>query len=446
MDKYLYNNIAKITLHNELDIVMAYKRARQLCDMTGIAVPPQTKFATAVSEICRNVLEHVGNGTIEFNLLEEEGKLCLEALVSDRGRGIANVEELLQRKIAPTVGKGAGIVNSRKLVDSFLIESEIDKGTRVYLRKMLPPRHPPINKAIVQGWQGHFSREVNFSPYEELKRQNMEMLDVMEALQLKNIQTDHQLEEIKSLNQDLLKSNHEVTLLLEEREEKNQLLQKMNAQLEDFAYTVSHDLKAPLRNMEGLCKILEKVVRASENESDLFKFDMMKAQITRMDRLITGILSYSKSGRQEVEKTTVDVGALLKEVISLLAVPEGFRIHVQEPMPVLVTEETYLQQVFGNLIGNAIKYHDQPNGHIEVTCQQAGEFFQFSVSDDGPGILPLYHEKIFKIFYSIHSSANKDSTGLGLAIIKRIMEEKGGKVWVESEGRGTKFAFTWPVE
>jgi len=439
MEKYLYYELANLSLHTELDIVLAYQRARQLCEVTGIGSASQTKFATAVAEICRNVLEHVGEGTIGFNLVETDGKRMLEALVADKGRGIAQVAELLAQKVAPTVGKGCGIFNSRKLVDGFRIDTHADKGTRVYLQKSLPLRHPPINNTIVQGWKQHFASEATVvSPYEEIKRQNMEMLEVLEALRMKNIQTEHQLEEIKSLHR-------EVTGLLAEREEKNQVLLKLNRELEDFAYTVSHDLKAPLRNMEGLGNLLEKALKEWGDERTLHKFGMLKQQITRMDKLISGILSYARSGKQALEKTRVDTGLLLQEVVRSLVVPEGFTVEISPDMPVLETEEIYLQQIFTNLIGNAIKYHDQASGKVSVGFRILGSFVEFSVSDDGPGILPQYQEKIFKIFYSIHRTTNQDSSGLGLAIIKRITEEKGGRVWVESAGRGTRFSFTWPI-
>lgn len=438
MEKYLYYDLAKLTLLTELDIVLAYQRARQLCEVTGITEVSQTKFSTAVAEISRNVLEHVGEGAITFHLVESDGKRMLEALVSDKGRGISNVEDLLARKVAPTIGKGSGIFNSRKLVDNFHIDTHPNKGTKVYLRKSLPLRQPPINAAIVEGWKQHFASEATVvSPYGELKRQNTEMLEVLEALRVKNIQTEHQLEQIKSLHL-------EVSGLLAEREERNQVLQKMNQELEDFSYTVSHDLKAPLRNMEGLSNLLEKALQSWGDESTLLKFGLLKSQITRMDKLISGILSYAKSGIGQVERNRVDTGLLLQEVISSLTIPEGFTVEVQEAMPVMVTEEIYLQQIFTNLISNALKYHDQPSGKIQVGWQLDGDLVQFTVSDDGPGILPQYHEKIFKIFYSIHRSTSQDSSGLGLAIIKRITEERGGKVWVHSEGRGSQFCFSWP--
>ncbi len=179
MYKYAYQNIVKVGVSNELDIVLAYKRARQLTQLTGMPVPTQTKFATAVSEICRNVLEHVGEGSIVFSIVEQDKYLYIEALIIDYGRGIPNVEEILKINIQPLGGKGWGIANAKKLVDQFSIESSPNKGTKVKLLKKIPTNHPPINKSIIEGWNEYFNNESRVSPYEEIKQQNIQLLEVM---------------------------------------------------------------------------------------------------------------------------------------------------------------------------------------------------------------------------------------------------------------------------
>jgi signal transduction histidine kinase len=439
MLKYVHQNIVKVSLVNELDIVLAYKRAKQLTQLTGMAVPTQTKFATAVSEICRNVLEHVGEGTIKFSIGELERSMYIEALIVDYGRGIANIEDILKRDVITTAGKGWGIANAKKLVDQFSIQSENNKGTKVYLLKKIPANHPPINATIVKGWNEYFSHEISISPYEEIKQQNIQILEVMETLRIKQIQTEHQMDEIKALHDN-------VTALLKEREEANLLLQKMNKELEDFAYTVSHDLKAPLRNIEGITQLLKKSALATASEQVRLQFDMLSEQVQRMEKLITGILNYAKSGRQNLEQTSVNITSLLQEIVHTVMIPDGFTIHIEQDMPVLHTEEIYLRQIFTNLIENAIKYHDKSEGNISISSHKRVNFFEFHVADDGPGIEEAHHEKIFKMYYSLHNSGVKDSTGLGLSIIKKITSEKGGKVWVESKGRGSTFIFTWPAE
>ncbi len=407
------NEIVKIRIQNELDVVLAYKRAKQLSEYTGMNISSQTKFGTAVSEICRNVLEHVGEGTIKFNLVDE-GQLFLEAVVSDHGRGIANVDDILNRKFTGLNVKGCGIINSKKLVDHFTISSQLDHGTTVKMRKKIPLHHPPINNSIVEGWKDHFSNENAISPYEELKKQNTQLIEIMETLRVKNIETEEQLEEIKRLNRDLDK----------------------------FAYTVSHDLKAPLKNIESIITIVEESIDESNIKEARESCEILRSQTLRMDRLIDGILSYAKEGKKNIVKKQVDVYKLVSEVVHSIKVPKEFDVQLSSNLPVLLTEEVLLNQVFSNLISNAIKYHDKSRGTVKIDFQQDETDSIFSVEDDGPGIAEADAKKIFKIFEPLKKV--EGSTGVGLSIVKNIVTEKGGKVWLESKGRGAKFLFTWP--
>jgi signal transduction histidine kinase len=408
------NEIIKIRIQNELDIVLAYKRARQLSEFTGMNISSQTKFGTAVSEICRNVLEHVGEGNIAFNIVDED-KLYLEALITDRGRGIENVEEILERKFINMHAKGCGIINSKKLVEQFSIESRQDKGTRVRMRKKIPSHHPPINNAIILGWQNFFKNEESISPYEEIKKQNIQLIVILETLRVKNLETEYQLDEIKRLNNDLDK----------------------------FAYTVSHDLKAPLRNMEGIASMIEDSLEKSDIIDAKASCDILKSQLQRLDWLINGILFYAKEGKRNIVKNKVAVYDLVHEVVKTLKISKKYIININEELPVLLTEEVLLSQVFSNLISNAIKYHDRDAGTVNIDFSRKGNIVVFSVADDGPGITSENARKIFQIFESLTNS-HSDSTGIGLSIVKNIVTEKGGEVWLESEGRGSKFLFTWP--
>ena len=172
---------------------------------------------------------------------------------------------------------------------------------------------------------------------------------------------------------------------------------------------------------------------------------MIKEQAGRMDNLIMDILSYSMAGKKTLSKKEVNLRELLFEVISFLNIPNGFKIEIPERMPVLFTEEIFLRQIFNNLINNAIKHHDKPEGKIKISCELEKEFLKCCVSDDGPGILPADQQRIFNQFETLNDANLSASTGLGLTIIKKITMEKGGNVWVESEGRGSNFIFTWPA-
>ncbi|MDX5420113.1 MAG: sensor histidine kinase [Hymenobacteraceae bacterium] len=439
--------ILKINIANELDVVLAYKRAMQLSERLNMAMANQTKFATAVSEVCRNVVEHVGSGSIRFSLVEEAGFHFLEAYVEDRGRGIGNLELILSGNYYVRGGKGTGLVNSKKLVDYFNIESEFEKGTRVTLRRKLPPRAPGVSKALLDQWAHEFGQETDISPYAEIKKQNMQLLELLEELRLRNLEAEKQLQEIRRLNSKLQESNQSISELLEERERKNLLLQNANENLDAFAHTVSHDLRAPLQNIDGLTNALESSLHTQHLEEAQFVLPLLRQQTQKMDRLITGILAYSLAGHQSIPKKVVNTHQLLSQVIESLHVPFSFRINIQQELPTFYTQEIFLYQVFSNIIGNAVKYHDKPEmAQVHISCTVEPDQVVFTVEDNGPGIPEEVQQEIFSMYETGQATPRQDSTGLGLSIVKKIVSEKGGKVWVHSQGRGSRFGFSWPAE
>jgi signal transduction histidine kinase len=224
-------------------------------------------------------------------------------------------------------------------------------------------------------------------------------------------------------------------------------LEKTNQELDKFASIVSHDLKAPLRAIGNLTSWIE------DDAGDILtgevkkNFEMIKGRVVRMEQLINAILDYSKADRIKGEEATVDMGALIHECIEFLEDDEKAHICVTGEMPLLFAERTKLSQVFSNLISNAIKYCDKPMAEISIGCESSKEGWVFSVKDNGPGIDPRYHDKIFVIFQTLNRRDEMESTGVGLAIVKKIIEDHGGKIWVESQpGEGSNFKFYWPKE
>ncbi len=441
-------SILKINITNELDVVLAYKRAMQLSERTGMAQANQTKFATAVSEICRNVLEHVGNGFIQFSIVEDHGRNYLEAKVTDRGRGIGNLDQIYARAAYGShTGRGMGIVNSRKLVEYFDIKTENEQGTQVTLRKRIPAQSQIFTKSLQELWLREFDDDQDVSPYEEIKRQNMQQLELLEKLRLRNLEAEQQLQEIYRLNQQLQQSNAEIKLLSEERERRNLELQKVNADLDAFAHTISHDLRSPLQNMGGLLNFLEDSIRKGNSDDASTLLPMLREQTAKMDKMITGILAYSLAGHHSLHRQIVPVASVLQKVLESLHIPASFRIQVSGDLPILYTQEIYLYQIFSNLLGNAVKYHDKPEeAELSVYSDQQNDRIHFVVQDNGPGIAPEDQQQIFSKYEALgHNLTRPDSSGLGLAIVKRILEEKDGDVWVESNGRGSRFIFSWPA-
>ena len=174
------------------------------------------------------------------------------------------------------------------------------------------------------------------------------------------------------------------------------------------------------------------------------QFDLLRGRVNRMEAMIEAILQYSRIDRTELPAETVDVKVLLTEVIDLLSPPTRLAISMDDQMPVLHTPRLRLYQVFQNLISNAIKHHDKPSGQIHIGAKPQGDWVEFSVTDDGPGIAPKFQERIWVIFQTLEARDKVENTGVGLALVKKIVEGQGGTVSVESqEGQGAVFNFTW---
>jgi PAS domain S-box-containing protein len=224
-------------------------------------------------------------------------------------------------------------------------------------------------------------------------------------------------------------------------------LEVSNRDLDQFAYAASHDLKAPLRGISNLATWVEEDLGDRVTEDARGHLELLRNRVHRMEGLIDGILQYSRAGRVREEVEIVDVGTLLSEVVELIAPPEGVEIRIGEAMPRLLTERLPLQQVFMNLIGNALKYNRSERPWVRVEAAELGDEYQFSVADNGPGIPEAYQERIFGIFQTLEPRDKVEGTGIGLSLVKRLVESRGGRVWVEStEGAGATFRFTWPTE
>jgi PAS domain S-box-containing protein len=222
-------------------------------------------------------------------------------------------------------------------------------------------------------------------------------------------------------------------------------LQDANEELKNFAYVVSHDLKAPLRGISSLSDWLLTDYADKIDDQGREYLTLMKNRVSRMDALIDGILEYSRVGRINEMRVAVDLNTLVAETIQLLAPPPEVTVTVEGSLPTMVGERTRLQQVFQNLISNAIKHRDKPEGRIRIACSDAGDAWQFSVADNGPGIEARHYERIFQLFQVLTPRDQKESTGVGLALVKKIIELYGGRVWLESQrGVGSTFFFTLP--
>ncbi len=230
-----------------------------------------------------------------------------------------------------------------------------------------------------------------------------------------------------------------------DRERLIEALAKSNQDLDQFAYIASHDLKAPLRGIANLSHWIEDDLSAVVTDEAREHLRLLRGRVQRLEGLIDGILSYSRAVRQREPVERVDTGALVRELVELLAPPPTVVLKIAPGMPVIESERIPLQQVLMNLISNALKYAGS-TAVIEVeVSERPGGLCEFRVTDDGPGIDPRYHERIWGIFQTLAARDKVESTGIGLAVVKKIVEAHGGQVGLRSaEGEGSTFSFTWP--
>ena len=234
-------------------------------------------------------------------------------------------------------------------------------------------------------------------------------------------------------------------ILIQELKDINKKVEGINQELKDFAYIVSHDLKAPLWGIKALSDWLLADYSDKLGEEGQKQIQSLLVQVKRMHNLIDGVLQYSRVGRVEEEIVQVDLNELVGEVIDMVAPAENISITVEDQLPVVECGKTRIMQVFQNLLSNAVKYMDKPQGEIKVGCVEEDGFWKFSVADNGPGIEERHFERIFKIFQTLSPQDEFESTGIGLTVIKKIVELYGGKVWVQSKvGQGSTFFFTLP--
>ncbi|HEX8536555.1 MAG TPA: ATP-binding protein, partial [Cystobacter sp.] len=230
-----------------------------------------------------------------------------------------------------------------------------------------------------------------------------------------------------------------------ERERLIAALERSNQDLDQFAYVASHDLKAPLRGIANLSQWIEDDLQEVMTGETREQMRLLRGRVQRMEALINGILDYSRAGRMRGRPERVDVGRLITECVELLAPPESTQIEVAPGMPTMRTERVPLQQVFLNLLSNALKHAHGAEPRIRVGVSPADGFWEFSVEDNGPGIAPEYHERIWGLFQTLRARDEMENTGIGLSVVKKSVEARGGRAWLRSTpGRGATFLFTWP--
>ncbi|RED46730.1 phospho-acceptor domain-containing protein [Winogradskyella eximia] len=282
---------------------------------------------------------------------------------------------------------------------------------------------------------------------EEAKEQKElidKLKDVINTLKFYNLKEDEKADAVELKSTDLVDFiDNQTKEIIEMNKQKESLLNELahqNQELSDYAHMVSHDLKSPLRSIDTLTAWLKEDYKDAFDANGEKTLSLIRTNVEKMDTLINGILEYSTIGKNQIDVYDVNLNNLINNIVSILQVPENISV-IKTDLPIIRGDKYRLQQLFQNLIGNAIAYNDKAQGKIEIGFTDKNIFWEFYVKDNGKGIEDVYFEKIFKTFEKLEN--NGESTGIGLSIVKKIVNLYGGTIWLTSKpNEGTTFYFT----
>ncbi|WBL26377.1 PAS domain S-box protein [Zunongwangia sp. HGR-M22] len=233
----------------------------------------------------------------------------------------------------------------------------------------------------------------------------------------------------------------EMKLLEAQKEQLLKNLEQQNEHLNEYAHIVSHDLKSPLRNISALLSWTKEDFREKLGEESLMNLDLMQGKVEKMDHLIENILRYSSIEDGNIQNQELDLQELVTEILEMIYIPDHITVSILNTLPVIQGDRTRIQQLFQNLLSNAVNYIDKEKGFVEIDYTENTTHYTFSIKDNGIGIEKEHHQRIFKIFNAL--GTHEKSTGVGLSIVKKVVDLYEGDIWLDSEvGQGTVFFFS----
>ena len=429
------------------DVVNARQRARQIAAALGLDPQDQTRVATAVSEITRNAFNYAKDGRVEFAIAGDRPPHRLVVTVSDRGPGIARLEDVLSGRYHSPSGMGLGIVGAKRLVDSFEVTTVPGEGTVVRLAKQLSVTRVVGPKAVRELAE-LLAREKPLNAVDEMQRQNRELLGALEELARRQ-------DELARVNRELEDTNRGVVALYAELDERAEHLRRADELKSRFLSNMSHEFRTPLNSIIALSQLLLDRLDGDLTVEQERQVGFVQQAARDLSDVVNDLLDLAKveAGKVEVRPSEFMVPSLfgaLRGMLRPLLVNESVTLVFEEPgdLPRLYTDEAKVSQILRNFISNALKFTERGEVRVSATLVDDGTAVRFAVADTGIGIAAEDQERIFEEFMQLDNPIQHRvrGTGLGLPLTRRLAELLGGSVALDSRlGLGSTFSATVPV-
>ena len=439
-------HVYSLQLQHDQDVVTARQRAAHVAALLGFDVSEQTRIATAVSEIVRNAFRYAGGGVVDYAIDGDSRPQRLVVRVSDRGRGIPHLDDVMAGQYRSATGMGIGIMGARRLMDRFAIDSS-SAGTTVVLEKYLPQRAPLVSAAHVREISRAVEERRPQGLIEEVQQQNRELLRALDELQRKQ-------QELVHLNRELEDTNRGVVALYAELDEKADHLRRADELKSRFLSNMTHEFRTPVNSILGLCNLLMDD-RQRDGRTPEPEVMYIRKAADHLSELVNDLLDLAKveAGKTVVRPVTFEVANLLgalRGMLRPLLLNQAVALVFEDPdRPIVLhTDEAKVSQILRNLISNALKFTERGEVRVSAALDPDGETIRFTVADTGIGIAPEDQHRIFEEFTQLEHRLQRSvrGTGLGLPLSRRLAELLGGTLSLTSEvGVGSTFTVQLPT-
>ena len=441
-------SIVTVPIETESDVVVVRQRAHRLAELLGFERQDQTRIATAVSELARNAFGYAGGGRAEFMIDPSTTPQSFAVRISDKGKGIADVQSILDGQYRSPNGMGLGLIGARRLMDQFRIESVPGKGTTVEVGHYLPAKVGAIARAKLSEVASTLQKENSTDPLSALREQNRELMHNLEELRRRE-------EESKQLNEELSDTNRGVVALYAELDERAEQLKNASELKSRFLSNMSHEFRTPLNSVLALSRLLLDRVDGHLNAEQERQVGYIRKSAEDLLELVNDLLDLAKveAGKVDVKPSEFSIadlfGGLRGSLKPLLTTPTvELAFEVDRALRSLYTDEQKVTQVLRNLISNALKFTERGEVRVVARHEPDNHRITFAVSDTGIGIPASDLGAIFEEFSQVETRLQKKvkGTGLGLPLSRSLATLLGGELTVESVvGRGSVFKLSIPA-